>query len=154
MSESESDLRARFAAMSPAERTAMMVNRINSMPAAPYAEGKYVLRVIQVPGRVSGEIRATPIAVMQWQDRRYLCAPNRHRDWVRNLLAAGSCTLSADEPEYRVTLVDAAEGAPAVSGYLGQLDRVSGEWPFPGDAPVEEIGKHIDSIAVFRVDPV
>jgi len=154
MSQSEADRRAQFAAMSPAERTAMMINRIKSMPAAPYAEGKYVVRIIEVPGRVSGEIRATPIAVVQLGDKRYLCAPNRRRDWVRNLLAAGSCKLADDEPEYRVSLVDAAEGSPVLSTYLSQLAQVSEEWPFAKDASIEEIGKHADSTAVLRVDPI
>jgi hypothetical protein len=154
MSQSEADPRARFTEMSPAERTALMVARINSAPLAPYAEGKYVLRIIEVPGRVSGELRATPIAVVQLDDKRYLCAPNRRRDWVRNLLAAGTCKLAADEPEYRVSLVDGAEGSPVVRTYLSQLGRVSEEWPFPGDSSVEEISKHADTTAVLRIDHV
>jgi hypothetical protein len=154
MSQSEAEQRAQLASMSPAERTALMVERIKSMPAAPYTEGKYVLRIIEVFGRVSGAPRATPIAVMQLNDRRYLCAPNRRRDWVRNLLAAGSCTLAADEPKYRVTLVDSAEGSPVLSSYLSQLSRVSEEWPFPGDASLAEIAEHADTTAVLRIDPL
>ncbi|HEY4021972.1 MAG TPA: hypothetical protein VGM75_25025 [Pseudonocardiaceae bacterium] len=146
------EFRTRLAAMSPAERTAMMVERIRSMPVAPYAEGGYVLRILEVAGRSSGEARSTPIAVVQLNDRHYLCAPNQTRDWVRNLRKAGTCRLSPDEADYRVSLVDAEEGAPVLDRYLGQLGRVSEEWPFEQGAALEDIAKHWDTMAVFRVE--
>jgi hypothetical protein len=148
------DVRARMAALSPAERAAAMVARIRSMPVAPYTEGSYVLRVLDVTGRKTGAVRSTAIAVPQLHDRRYLCAPNRTRDWVRNLLAAGTCRLSPDEPEYRAELVDADEGAPVLELYLGQLGRVSEEWPFEAGASLVEIAEHWDTMAVFRLETV
>ena len=146
------DFRARLATMSPAQRSAMMIERVRSMPVAPYTEGGYVLRILEVAGRVSGEVRSTPIAVVQLNDRRYLCAPNHKRDWVRNLLAAGTCRLSPDEAAYTVGLVGAEEGAPVLSRYLEQLGRVSEEWPFEKGAPIEDIAAHWDTMAVFRVE--
>lgn len=145
------DFRSRMAALSPAERNAAMLERIRSMPVVPYTEGGYVLRILEVRGRASGEVRSTPIAAVQLHERLYLCAPNRSRDWVRNLLASGTCRLSPDETEYKATLVDAEEGAPVLSGYLGQLGRVSEEWPFEQGASNEEIAKHWDTMAIFRV---
>lgn len=145
------DLRSRLATMSPAERNAAMLARIRSMPVVPYTEGGYVLRILQVPGRASGELRSTPIAAVQLNERLYLCAPNRSRDWVRNLLAAGTCRLDPDETEYKAALVDAEEGAPVLSSYLGQLGRVSEEWPFEKGASNEEIAKNWDTMAIFRI---
>jgi hypothetical protein len=133
-------------------QAAAMIERIRSMPVAPYTEGGYVLRVLEVTGRHSGEVRATAIAVVQREDRRYLCAPNQSRDWVRNLLAAGSCRLAPNEPEYRAGLVEADEGAPVLDQYLGQLGRVSEEWPFEKGASIEEIAKNWDTMAVFRLE--
>lgn len=133
-------------------QAAAMIDRIRSMPVAPYTEGSYVLRVLEVAGRISGEVRETAIAVVQHDDRRYLCGPNRTRDWVRNVMAAGKCRLGPTEPEYRADLVDADEGAPVIDEYLTKLGRVSEEWPFEKGASIEEIAKHSDTWAVFRLE--
>ena len=50
-------------------------------------------RVLEVPGRVSAEIRSTPVNVLTIGDRRYLVAPRGITQWVRNVRAAGSCDL-------------------------------------------------------------
>lgn len=50
-------------------------------------------RVLSVPGRVSGEIRSTPVNVLTVADRRYLVAPRGHTQWVLNVRVAGTCTL-------------------------------------------------------------
>jgi deazaflavin-dependent oxidoreductase (nitroreductase family) len=50
-------------------------------------------RVLSVPGRVSGEIRSTPVNVLTVEDRRYLVAPRGRTQWVLNVRAAGTCTL-------------------------------------------------------------
>ena len=141
--------------MTPRERNQFMITRIRSAEAPdPYREGGYVLRVLSVPGRVTGQPRAWPIAVVQLQGQRYICAPNRRRDWVRNLLAAGWCTLEGDEPARQTaTLAEDDEAAQAVAVYLGALGRTSPEWPFPGGAPAAVIRQHLEQIAVFRLAP-
>ena len=50
-------------------------------------------RVLSVPGRVSGEIRSTPVNVLDLDGRRFLVAPRGETHWVRNVRAAGGCTL-------------------------------------------------------------
>jgi hypothetical protein len=134
---------------------ATMAARIRAAAPQPYAEGSYVLRVVQVRGRNSGEPRAFPIAVTQLGGRRYLCAPNRGRDWVRNLLAARRCLIERDPvQEHRAVLVDGDEAAPVIATYLRKLDRPTTLWPFPPEAPVEQIRAHADQLAVFRLEPV
>ncbi len=51
-------------------------------------------RVLSVPGRVTGEIRSTPVNVLTIDDRRFLVAPRGETQWVLNVRAAGGCTLS------------------------------------------------------------
>lgn len=130
-----------------------MIARIRSADApAPYREGGYVLRVLTVAGRVTGQDRSWPIAVVRLREQRYLCAPNRRRDWVRNLLKSGWCTLEGDDPARQAaTLTEDDEAAEAVAAYLGALGRTSQEWPFPGDAPATTIRQHLAQIAVFRL---
>jgi hypothetical protein len=138
--------------MTPRERNQAMAARIRSGDLNPYSEGGYVLRVLSTPGRISGESRSWPIAVVQYKGQRYICGPNRQRDWVRNLLASGWCTVEGDDPERQsAELIENDDAAQAVATYLGQLGRPSAMWPFPTDAPVSTIREHIGSIAVFRL---
>jgi hypothetical protein len=141
--------------MTPRERNQFMIARIRSADAPePYREGGYVLRVLGVPGRVTGQPRWWPIAVVQRAGQRYLCAPNRTRDWVRNLLAAGSATIEGDDPARQAAaLTEDAGAAAAVAAYLGALGRPSTMWPFPSDAPAAVIAGHLAEIAVFRLSP-
>jgi hypothetical protein len=141
--------------VTPRERNKFMIARIRSADAPdPYREGGYVLRVLSVPGRVSGQPRSWPIAVVQLLGQRYICAPNRHRDWVRNLLAAGWCTVEGDDPARQTaTLSQDDDAAQVVAAYLGALGRPSAMWPFPSDAPAATIREHLDEIAVFRLTP-
>ena len=132
-----------------------MMSKIRTDGPAPYQESRYVLRVLSVPGRKSGEPRPLPIAVPMVEGERYLCAPNRRRDWVRNLLAAGECEIEGDpQPRHRAVLVEDDSAAQAVHTYLLSLGRPSPEWPFPSGAPVPEIAKHLAEIAVFRLEPI
>ncbi|MGH3247326.1 MAG: hypothetical protein ACRDOI_14110 [Trebonia sp.] len=139
--------------MTPRERNQGMIARLRSADAPdPYREGGYVLRVLGVPGRVSGQPRSWPIAVVQSLGQRYICAPNRQRDWVRNVLAAGWCTVEGDNPARQTaTLSEDDDAARAVAAYLGALGRASAMWPFPSDAPVATIQHHLGQIAVFRL---
>ena len=50
-------------------------------------------RVLSVPGRVSGEIRSTPVNVLTVGGRRFLVAPRGETHWVRNVRAAGGASL-------------------------------------------------------------
>jgi hypothetical protein len=132
-----------------------MIDKIRADGPAPYQEGRYVLRVMSVPGRRTGEARSVPIAIPTVAGGRYLCAPNRRRDWVLNLLAAGECELEGDPaPRHRALLVEDDTAAAAVHAYLSGLGRTSGEWPFPSGAPVTEIAGHVKEFAVFRLEPI
>lgn len=138
----------------PQDRNKFMLTKIRSDEPAPYQEGRYVLRVVSVRGRHSGEPRPVPIAISQLDGRQYLAAPNRQRDWVRNLLASGECEVERDEaPRRTAVLIEDPTAATVVASYLGSLGRRSEMWPFPGDAPESEIAGYLHEIAVFRLDP-
>lgn len=134
------------------DRNLQMLERIRSQDPQPHREGYYALRVLTVAGRKTGEPRAVPIALMQLDRVQYVCSPDRRRDWVRNLLAAGRCTVSPDDHEARnALLVEDAAGAEAVARYLSRLPRVSDQWPFPGDAAPEQVLAFMGQIAVFQL---
>ncbi len=50
-------------------------------------------RILEVPGRKSGEPRRTPVNLMTFEGQRYLVAPRGHTQWVRNVRAAGGGEL-------------------------------------------------------------
>lgn len=143
------------AELDPRERNRFMVDKIRTDGSAPYQEGRYVLRVVSVPGRATGEPRLTPIAVPLVAGELYVCGPNRRRDWVRNLLAADECEIEGDPaPRHRPVLVEDDTAATVVHTYLSALGRQSPEWPFPVGAPESEIAGHVKEFAVFRLEPI
>ncbi len=46
-------------------------------------------RVLEVPGRKTGEPRRVPVNLLAYEGARYLVAPRGQTQWVRNLRAAG-----------------------------------------------------------------
>ena len=134
-------------------RNAGMLDKIRADAPKPHEEGRYVLRALTVPGRSSGLPHTVPMAVVQLDGLRYICAPDRQRDWVRNLLTAGRCELEGEpSAEHRVTLVEDGDAARAVHTYLAAMGRPSTAWPFPSDAAPHVIEQHTSTIAVFRIE--
>jgi deazaflavin-dependent oxidoreductase (nitroreductase family) len=44
-------------------------------------------RVLEVPGRTSGEPRRVPVNLLTFEGRQYLVSPRGHGQWVRNVRA-------------------------------------------------------------------
>ncbi len=63
-------------------------------------------RVLVVRGRKSGDLRRTPVNLMELDGERYLVAPRGNTQWVRNVRAAGGGELHLGK---RVEAVDLAE---------------------------------------------
>lgn len=70
-------------------------------------------RVLEVRGRRSGELRTTPVNVLTVDGRRYLVAPRGTTQWVRNVRAAGTCTLRLGRRSEAVRAVELADEAKA-----------------------------------------
>ncbi|MFI6317344.1 nitroreductase/quinone reductase family protein [Nonomuraea sp. NPDC050556] len=140
----------------PREINALMIERIKGMPVRPYIEGGYVLRVMVTRGRQSGQERSTPIAVVQLDGNQFLVAPNRERQWVRNLLADPTCRLHDVVEPVQAVLVDGEQAARVIKTYLAVL--VDLPWAlqafaYDPDASLETIMEHIDRTAVFQLHP-
>ncbi len=67
-------------------------------------------RVLEVPGRTTGEIRTTPVNLLTVDGSQYLVAPRGTTQWVKNVRAAGWCRLRVGR---RVTEADLVELADA-----------------------------------------
>jgi len=93
-------------------------------------------RVLEVPGRVSGTVRSTPVNLLTVGDRRYLVAPRGTTQWVRNVRAAGSCDLRVGRRCEHVALVelDDADKPEILRAYLRRWKWEVGQF-FDGVGP-------------------
>ena len=112
-------------------------------------------RVLEVPGRKSGEPRRTPVNLMTFEGQRYLVAPRGHTQWVRNLRASGGGKLFVGRREEDFTAVELAdaEKAPLLRAYLKRWKWEVGQF-FGGvgpDAPEEDLLRIAPDHPVFRV---
>ena len=114
--------------------------------------------MLSVPGRVSGEIRTTPVNVLTVDDRRYLVAPRGETHWVLNVRAAGGCTLRVGHRVESVELRELDDGdKPAVlRPYLRRWKWEVGQF-FDGvgpDSTDAELVVVAPSHPVFEILPV
>ncbi len=113
-------------------------------------------RVLEVPGRKTGQPRRTPVNLMTLEGRRYLVAPRGHTQWVRNLRASGSGRLLVGrraEPFSAAELPDAEKPA-LLRAYLKKWKWEVGQF-FGGvgpDAPDAELLRIAPDHPVFRID--
>ena len=93
-------------------------------------------RVLEVPGRVSGEVRSTPVNLLSVGERRYLVAPRGTTQWVRNVRASGSCDLRVGRRREHVALVefDDADKPEILRAYLRRWKWEVGQF-FDGVGP-------------------
>ena len=66
-------------------------------------------RVLEVPGRTTGELRTTPVNVLTVDGRQYLVAPRGETQWVKNVRAAGSCRLRVGRRVTDARLIELAD---------------------------------------------
>ena len=114
-------------------------------------------RVLEVPGRTSGEPRRTPVNLLTVDGQRYLVAPRGHTQWVRNLRASGQGRLllgRRGEPFTATELTD-DEKPPLLRAYLKRWRMEVGVF-FGGvgpDSPDAELRRIAPDHPVFRLGP-
>ena len=112
-------------------------------------------RVLEVPGRKSGEPRRTPVNLLALDGQRYLVAPRGHTQWVRNLRASGSGRLLVGrraEPFDAVEVSDAEKPA-ILRSYLERWKWEVGQF-FGGvgpDAADDELLRIAPDHPIFRI---
>ena len=108
-----------------------VLKRVNSLLMPIASRGVIgVWAVIHTTGRKSGKPYATPIAVEPLGDMFVIGLPYGERvDWCRNVLAAGSATITWHGVDHRVTapeIIDRAAAEPAFSPPLRVALRIFG----------------------------
>jgi deazaflavin-dependent oxidoreductase (nitroreductase family) len=115
--------------------------------------------VLTVPGRKSGRPRSTPVSPMHVDGRRYVVATFPGADWVANVRAAESVTLTDGRHTENIRMVELepeqaapvlrffGEQVPAGVGFLKRSGLVAEGTP----AEVEGLAGRVP---VFRIDPL
>jgi deazaflavin-dependent oxidoreductase (nitroreductase family) len=112
-------------------------------------------RILEVPGRRTGEPRRTPVNLLTFEGQLYLVAPRGHTQWVRNLRAGGSGRLLIGRRAERFSAVELPddEKPPLLREYLKRWKWEVGQF-FGGvgpDAPDEELRRIAPDHPVFRI---
>jgi deazaflavin-dependent oxidoreductase (nitroreductase family) len=81
--------------------------------------------VLEVRGRRTGRIRATPVDLLSDRGRLSLVAPRGYTEWVRNAEASGEITLRRGRRRaaYRLRALPAAEKPAVLKAYLDRFHR-------------------------------
>ena len=108
----------------------------------------YGSRVLVVRGRTSGELRSTPVNLLELDGERYLVAPRGNTQWVRNARAAGEGELHLGKRVERVQLVElpADQRLPVLRVYLTKWGWVVGRF-------VEGLSKNSTDAEITAVAP-
>ena len=112
-------------------------------------------RVLDVPGRKTGEPRRTPVNLMTFEGQRYLVAPRGHTQWVRNMRVSGGGKLLVGRrgEEFSAVELTDVEKPPLLRAYLKRWKWEVGQF-FGGvgpDAPEEELRRIAPDHPVFRI---
>jgi hypothetical protein len=111
--------------------------------------------VLEVRGRSSGEIRATPVNPLTLAGVTYLVAPRGETQWVRNIRSAGEAALVRGRSRRPIRVEELADDvkAPLIRAYLKEWAWEVGAF-FPGlksDSSDAEIAAVASGFPVFRV---
>jgi len=85
--------------------------------------------MLTVRGRTSGELRSTPLAIIEVDGRRWIWSPWGDVHWVRNLRAAGQATITVRRRAEDVTAVE-LDPAERVAFFRDTFAPVARSIPF------------------------
>jgi deazaflavin-dependent oxidoreductase (nitroreductase family) len=119
-------------------------------------KGPPFIYLVEVPGRKTGQMRSTPLDVLDVGGHRWLVAPYGVTDWVRNVRAAGEVTLrrGARSETYRATEVAPTEAVPVLRQYMKDIRIARPYFDATPDSTDEQIAADAPNHPVFRLDPV
>jgi deazaflavin-dependent oxidoreductase (nitroreductase family) len=111
--------------------------------------------LLTVRGRRSGEMRSTPVTLVESEGQRWLVAPYGPVDWVRNARATGRATLFRGRRTETVTLaeVDVREAAPILRHYAREVPITRSFFDAGPDSRVEAFAAEATRHPVFRINP-
>ena len=93
--------------------------------------------VMTTMGRKTGQLRSTPVTLVERDDRQWLVAPYGPVPWVLNARAAGKITLSRRGKRNMYAIEELAAG-PVLKSYLAIATATKPYFEATKDSPVED----------------
>ena len=112
------------------------------------------IHLLQVRGRKSGKVYATPVDLLELDGKRYLVAPRGRTQWVRNAEAAGEITLKrgSRRERFRLRALSDAEKLPILKAYLDSFKReVQRYFAVPAGSPPEAFAEVASNYPAFEL---
>lgn len=113
--------------------------------------------LLQVRGRKTGRVFATPVSLVELQGTRFLVAPRGRTQWVRNAEAAGHVTLKrgSSSRRFRLHPVPNADKPPMLRAYLARFRPVVQRYfPVSAGSPPEAFVEIVERYPVFELRPL
>jgi deazaflavin-dependent oxidoreductase (nitroreductase family) len=111
--------------------------------------------ILIVRGRRTGQLRSTPVDVLEVGGARWLVAGYGPANWVGNARAAGEVSLRRGRhtTHYRVREADAAEAIPVLRDYLRRIRVTRRYFDAVADASDAAIAAELTRHPVLRLIP-
>jgi deazaflavin-dependent oxidoreductase (nitroreductase family) len=116
----------------------------------------WILGVLEVRGRVSGQWRSTPLVIAKVDGRSYLVSMlGPESDWVKNVEAAHGDAVIRQGRRRRVHLVAVppADRAPILREYVRVASSGRHHFPLPVGAPLSAFAEIAGRYPAYRIDP-
>jgi deazaflavin-dependent oxidoreductase (nitroreductase family) len=112
--------------------------------------------MLTVPGRKTGQLRSTPVDVLEVGGHRWLVSGYGRASWVLNARAAGEVTLSRGGKSEVFTVEEAGvhEAVPVLRSYIAKIRVTRPYFDARPDSPDDVIAAELPRHAVFRLIPV
>ena len=114
------------------------------------------MSLLTVRGRKSGQPHTVPVTLVEQDGQRWLVAPYGVVQWVRNIRAAGTATLTRGRRSevISVTELPAGEAAPILKQYLLHVATVRPYFDVTRDSSLEAFELEAPRHPVFRITPL
>ena len=113
--------------------------------------------LLTIRGRKSGQPHTVVVLLVEQNEERWLVAPYGTVQWVRNLRAAGTATLTRGRRSEKISVseLDAKEAAPVLKQYLQQVSGgVRSYFDAKKDSPIEDFECEATRHPVFKITKV
>ena len=113
--------------------------------------------LLTVRGRKSGQPHTVPVLLVEQDGERWLVAPYGVVQWVRNIRAAGTATLTRGRRSetISVTELEAKEAAPVLKQYLLHVSGgVRSYFDSTKNSPLEDFEREAARHPVFKITTV
>lgn len=114
------------------------------------------MSLLTVRGRKSGQPHTVPVLLVEQGGERFLVAPYGVVQWVRNLRAAGTATLTRGRRSeaISVTELEAREAAPILKQYLARATAARPYFDATKDSPLKAFESEAARHPIFQITTV